>query len=298
MSIKISQYTSSFSSPTTPNISVNMATVNSTDFEQAMSNFSTTASSYTTAHDTYFKLRNYIEERLKKDALESVGLAEIDYVNNKYKANVKADNYWKVANNNYNLTTTSGITNQYESLNKLATQLFLLTQEDKLELNTGSDSSIDSSNSITLNPTTFDSSFSSQFVESTFQTVNNLYLKAVDYDTKAKITTIPDTILQTPKTNTIFINAIPNATGTDVVLQNYELKTVTTENGTNEEPVVMYTIKNLSLSDKETWVLLNNAIEALEEGKVIATVTITGGTDILGKDTTLTFDPYPPKTEQ
>lgn len=246
-------YTSEFSSPSVPRMSVSMNTVTTEQINTIAQTYLTNAQNYADTYKAQVAQKEYNIDMMKKGicADEEVGLAIIDLVENTYTANVKADNYFAIAMENNNLISRDGITNTFSKIKLLADELYRLTDEDKLQL--GNEEAEDA--------------------------INALMLNAVTYDTKAikvNISSVKETYTE-PLT---FINTKPNATNNNIVLSAF----VKVE----EETKKIFTIKFVNNS----WVLAEvTELDGVETENNIATITEDIATIAKGGTVELTFTP-------
>ena len=248
-------YTSEFSTPSAPKINISMSTITSTQMEETADTYLTNANTYVNTYKTQVAQKEYNIDMMRKGicANEDVDLAAIDLVANTYTANVKADNYFAVASADVNLTNTDGINSVFEKIKTLASELFILTDDDKIQLD---------------NPDAEDA-------------IKALMLGAVTYDTRFVKVDI-SSIKPSYTTELTFINMKPNATGDDIVLSAF----ATVE----EETKKIFTIRKTNINKVSIWVLAEvSEVEGVEQETNIATITEDIATIEKGKSAVLTF---------
>ena len=244
-------YTSEFSSINVPKINISMSTITSEQMEEVAETYLTNAETYANAYKTQIAQKEYNIDMIRKGicADEKVDLATIDLVANTYTANVKADNYFAVASTDVDLTNRDGINSVFEKIKTLASELFILTDDDKIQLN---------------NPDVED-------------TMKALMLGAVAYDTRFIKVDI-SSIKATYDTELTFINMKPNATGSNIVLSAFAKVA--------EETKKIFTIKKVRDNWMLAEV---TEVEDVEQETNIATIEEDIATIEKGKSVILTF---------
>ena len=252
-------YTSEFSTPSAPKINISMSTITSTQMEETADTYLANANTYVNTYKTQVAQKEYNIDMMRKGicANEDVDLATIDLVANTYTANVKADNYFAVASADVNLTNTDGINSVFEKIKTLASELFILTDDDKIQLD---------------NPDAEDA-------------IKALMLGAVTYDTRFVKVDI-SSIKPSYTTELTFINMKPNATGEDIILSAF----ATVVENEAEVTKKIFTIRKTNINKVSSWVLAEvSEVEGVEQETNIATITEDIATIEKGKSAVLTF---------
>lgn len=248
-------YTSEFSTPSAPKINLSMSTITTAQMEEIANTYLANANTYVNTYKTQVAQKEYNIDMMRKGicANEDVDLATIDLIANTYTANVKADNYFAVASAGVNLTNIDGINSVFEKIKSLASELFILTDEDKIQLD---------------NPEAEDA-------------IKALMLGAVTYDTRFIKVDI-SSIKPSYDTELTFINMKPNATGDDIVLSAFAK--------VEEDTKKIFTIKKVSINKVSNWVLAEtNEVEGIEQETNIATITEDIASVEKGKSVVLTL---------
>ena len=252
-------YTSEFSTPSAPKINISMSTITNTQMDEIANAYLDNANTYVNTYKTQVEQKEYNIDMIRKGicANENVDLATIDLIANTYTANVKADNYFAVASADVNLTNTDGINSVFEKIKFLASELFILTDDDKDQLK---------------NPEAEDA-------------IKTLMLDAVTYDTRFVKVDI-SSIKPSYTTELTFINMKPNATVDDIILSAFA-KVVENEVEVTKK---IFTIRKTNINKVSNWVLAEvSEVEGVEQETNIATITEDIATIEKGKSAVLTF---------
>lgn len=247
ISSNTTNYTTSFNTPSVPTINVSIATITQSDMSSTASSYLENAQNYAKTYQKHVIQRDYNFDMIKKAicADSSIKLAKINLMNNTYTPNVKADNYFDIASEQYSLTTANGIINTLNRTKQLADQLYKLTAQDIEQLE---------ENQIV---------FSSAAAEYT----NSLYLKDITYDTRAiKVNVSAAGDDYSGYTEPLyFINQKPNATNGDFVLSAF---TVVGDDD-NQVTEKILTIRNNSTTTTPNWILTTVSNDTENESSIV-----------------------------
>ena len=185
MAINAQNYVIKTNSPNVPRISLNLAIATQSDVASAIEVYDEQVLEYENAFNEIVVNRDYVADRLMKDICAGSGVPNltdggIDYVNNTISLHVKADDVFTTAVNGRSLGSVATITSVESSVQSLYDTFY-----------------VEGTSSVLANGSDY-------YVEGT-------------YDTKAYTTA--DAVGEI-SSGSVFINAIPNATGTSKVFEN------------------------------------------------------------------------------